>query len=138
MLRLRCPVSLQSFGTLRARTGVIVDNLLLYVTGGFAFANTERTVALTFPGAPQFNQGPFTDEKTRWGWTMGFGTEWAFAPNWSFKSEVLYARFETEESTCTCRSARLRRPDLPVRFEHDSSAWVTRIGINYRFGGGRY
>ena len=129
-------VSLESFGTIRARTGVIVDNLLLYVTGGFAYANTERTAALTVLGFPQFNQGPFTDEKTRWGWTMGFGTEWQFAPNWSFKSEVLYARFETEEATRTCTAAALcGAANLPLRFEHDSSAWVTRIGINYKFGG---
>jgi outer membrane immunogenic protein len=128
--------SLQSFGTIRTRTGVIVDNVLLYVTGGLAFANTERSVALTFPGAPQFNQGPFTDEKTRWGLALGFGAEWAFAPNWSWKTEVLYARFEKEENTFTCRL--LCNPDRPVRFEHESSAWVTRFGINYRFGGGTY
>jgi outer membrane immunogenic protein len=131
-------VSLESFGTVRARTGVIVDNLLLYVTGGLAYANTERTVALTFaPPLNGLNQGPFTDEKTRWGWTMGFGTEWQFASNWSFKSEVLYARFETEESTRTCGVLLCGVP-TPVRFEHDSSAWVTRFGINYRFGGGTY
>ena len=128
-------VSLQSFGTIRARTGVIVDNLLLYVTGGFAYANTERTVALTVLNEPQLNQGPFTDEKTRWGWTMGFGTEWQFAPNWSLKSEVLYARFETGEATHTCVLLCGNVP-TPLRFEHESSAWVTRIGINYRFGGG--
>ena len=70
------------------------------MTGGLAYANTERTVALTIPflGISE----AFSDEKTRWGWTMGFGTEWQFAPNWSFKSEVLYARFETEERTLTC------------------------------------
>jgi opacity protein-like surface antigen len=94
------------------------------VTGGFAYANTERSVALTFPTAPQLNQGPFSDDKTRWGWTAGFGTD----PNWSLKSEVLYARFETEENTFTCRL--LCNPDRAC------SAWVTRIGLNYRFGGG--
>ncbi len=67
---------------------------------------------------------------------MGFGAEWAFAPNWSWKTEVLYARFEKEENTFTCRI--LCNPDRPVRFEHESSAWVTRFGINYRFGGGTY
>ena len=123
--------SLQSFGTLRARSGVIVDNLLLYVTGGLAYANTERSVALAFPTAPQFNHGPFSDEKTRWGWTMGFGTEWSFATNWSLKSEVFYARFETEETAFICRL--ICEPNRPVRFEHESEAWVTRIGINYRF-----
>ena len=126
-------VSLQSFGTIRARTGVIVDNVLLYLTGGFAYANTERTVAFTVAGAPQLNLGPFTDEKTRWGWTMGFGTEWQFAPNWSWKSEVLYARFETDESSRACGVALCGVP-TNLRFEHDSSAWVTRIGINYYFG----
>lgn len=122
--------SLQGFGTVRARSGVIVDNLLLYVTGGLAYVDTEQSVALTVPG---FNQGPFSDEKTRWGWTAGFGTEYSFAPNWSFKSEVLYARFETEENALTCTFC---DPNRQVRFEHESSAWVTRVGINYRFGGG--
>ena len=126
---LRASSSLESFGTLRARTGVIVDNLLLYVTGGLAYANTERSVALF---TQNIAVGPFTDEQTRWGWTMGFGTEWQFAPNWSFKSEVLYARFETEETTRICT---LCVPDRSFRFEHESSAWVTRLGINYRFGG---
>ena len=134
---LRVSSNLQGFGTIRARSGVIVDNLLLYVTGGFAYANTERTVALIVPTAPEFNQGPFTDEKTRWGWTMGFGTEWQIAPNWSFKSEVLYARFETGEATHTCVLLCGGVP-TPLRFEHESSAWVTRMGINYRFGGGGY
>ena len=130
-------VSLQSFGTIRARTGIIVDNVLLYLTGGLAYANTERSVELIWNPNPALNQGPFTDEKTRWGWTMGFGTEWKFAPNWSFKSEVLYARFETDESTRTC-GVNLCGGAAPtsVRFEHDSSAWVSRIGINYYFGGG--
>ena len=128
-------VSLQSFGTVRARTGVIVDNVLLYVTGGLAYANTERTVEVSIPflGISE----AFSDEKTRWGWTMGFGTEWQFAPNWSFKSEVLYARFETAERTHTCVVLCGGVP-TPFRFEHDSSAWVTRIGVNYRFGGGTF
>jgi outer membrane immunogenic protein len=125
-------VSLESFGTIRARTGVIVDNLLLYVTGGFAYANTERTVNLNIPALGISES--FSDDKTRWGWVMGFGTEWQFAPSWSFKSEVLYARFETEEATGTCTLLCGGVP-TPVRFEHDSSAWVTRIGINYKFGG---
>jgi len=131
---LRVSSSLQGFGTIRARSGVIVDNLLLYVTGGFAYANTERSVALTFANFPQFNQGPFSDDKTRWGWTVGFGAEWSLASNWSLKTEALFARFETEENAFTCRL--LCEPNRTVRFEHESSAWVARIGVNYRFGGG--
>ena len=40
--------SLKNFGTIRGRTGVVVDNLLLYVTGGLAFARTERSIELSF------------------------------------------------------------------------------------------
>jgi outer membrane immunogenic protein len=31
------------FGTLRTRGGIVVDNILLYVTGGLAYANFDRT-----------------------------------------------------------------------------------------------
>src|SRR5262249_52718715 len=34
----------EGFGTLRTRTGVVVDQLLLYVTGGFAWADTKDSV----------------------------------------------------------------------------------------------
>jgi len=77
------------FGTLRTRTGVVVDNLLLYATGGLALAKTrnswqavdESTLTETF-----------TDSATRWGWTAGVGTEWALSNNLSIKSEALYVR----------------------------------------------
>ena len=136
--------SLKSFGTIRGRTGVVVDNLLLYVTGGFAFARTERDVALTFLNEPQLNQA-FSSDKTRWGWTAGFGAEWALggwgkAPvgggNWSIKFETLFARFETEERTFDCTL--VCETPRSFRFEHESSAWVTRIGLNYRFDFGKY
>ena len=125
--------SLQSFGTVRTRAGVVVDNLLLYVTGGVAYANTERSVALNIP-ALGISEA-FSADKTRWGWVAGFGTEYQFGfnSNWSFKTEVLYARFQTEENTFTTPG--LIVAPRTVRFEHESSAWVTRIGINYKFGG---
>ena len=69
------------FGTLRTRGGVVIDNVLLYVTGGLAFARFNNSLAV-------FEDGPatttaFAADRTRWGWTAGVGTEWAFAPNWS-------------------------------------------------------
>src|SRR5882757_2248908 len=35
---------LKSFGTLRSKTGVVVDNVMLYVTGGFAWARVNNSV----------------------------------------------------------------------------------------------
>ena len=111
-----------------------MDNLLLYVTGGLAYAKNDRSVALSIPvlGISE----AFSSDKTRLGWTAGFGSEWQFAPSWSLKSEVLYARFQTEETSFNCTI--VCAPARPVRFENESSAWVTRIGVNYRFGGNAY
>jgi outer membrane immunogenic protein len=134
--------SLKNFGTIRGRTGVVVDNLLLYVTGGLAFARTERSIELSFALIPEENEA-FSSSNTRWGWTAGFGAEWALggwgkAPvgggNWSIKLETLFARFEPRENTFICA---LRCDNVPFRFEHDSSAWTTRIGLNYRFDWGK-
>ena len=38
---------LRGLGSLRTRAGVVVDNLLIYVTGGLAFANFSRTYTQT-------------------------------------------------------------------------------------------
>ena len=89
------------FGTVRARSGVIVDNVLIYATGGFAYANFARSYSI-FEDAPA-TTSTFTWNNTRWGWTAGVGTEWAFAPNWSLKSEC---------STCASRRTPPPRPAL--------------------------
>jgi outer membrane immunogenic protein len=127
---------LRGFGTIRARSGVVVDNLLLYVTGGFAFAKFDRTASGAFfagkNGCESFCAEAFEQSRTRWGWTAGVGAEWALWSNWSIKSEFLYARFQRDEQTvfCTvfCETPR------NFRFESNDSLWTTRIGLNYRFG----
>lgn len=123
---------LEWFGTARVRTGVVVDNLLLYATGGLAFANFKKSA--TF-----FEDGPATTgvlnwNKNRLGWTAGVGTEWSFAPNWSLKSEVLYMRFEKDETTFT-GVAPIGNTGVPYRFDSQDQVFISRIGVNYRFGG---
>ena len=82
---------LRGMGSLRTRGGIVVDNVLVYVTGGLSFANFSRTYTQTDLNAPATEV--FSHSNSRWGWAAGFGTEWAFASNWSLKSEVLYNRF---------------------------------------------
>ena len=82
---------LRGFGSIRARSGVVVDNLLLYVTGGLAFAKFERTASGAFfagkYGCTYSCTEAFEQSRTRWGWTAGVGAEWALWSNWSIKSE---------------------------------------------------
>ena len=64
---------------------------------------------------------------------MGVGTEWAMWGNWSLQSEVLYARFEKDETSFTC-AVFCGTPESK-RFDHHDSVWISKIGLNYRFGG---
>src|SRR6187402_1241932 len=67
------------FGTARVRTGIVVDNVMLYATGGLVYANFNRNLTV-FEDAPA-TSAAFASSRTRWGWTAGLGTEWSFAPN---------------------------------------------------------
>lgn len=121
------------FGTLRTRSGVVVDNLLLYITGGFAWANFNRNLV--------YNDGvgdvqAFSSSKTRLGFVVGAGTEWALNANWSVVSEFLYMGFEKETPSYVCTS--LGCPGgvgTPFQYEFKDNEWVARIGVNYRWGG---
>jgi len=116
---------LSSFGTARTRTGIIVDDVMLYVTGGLAWANINNTITNNFILNEQYNFS-----STNWGWTAGVGSEWKFAGNWSLKSEVLYMQFKEHQDT-------FFSPTFGnARFTGSDSAVVGRIGLNYIFGGG--
>jgi outer membrane immunogenic protein len=121
---------LRWFGTLRTRTGVVVDNLLLYVTGGLAYANIRRD-ALFFEDNDPPGPETFSTSRTRFGWTAGAGTEWAINANWSLKSEFLYMQFGKDEKTFT---SQIISGGQQFRLKNEDSAWVGRIGLNYRFG----
>jgi outer membrane immunogenic protein len=119
------------FGTLRARTGIVVDNLLLYATGGFAYANFDRSWA--FFEDVSGTTTTFAAQKTLFGWTGGVGTEWAWNSNWSMQSEVLYMRFASDD-TRVSGTPPAGAAGVTYRLGSQDSAWITRIGLNYRWG----
>lgn len=111
--------------TARLRGGVALDNLLLYVTGGLAAARFRTTYTDFNGGATPFDTVTFSE--WRWGWTAGFGTEWAWTPNLTLKSEVLYANFADREHSYAF-------PGFgPATFTHSDAVWISRVGLNYRF-----
>jgi outer membrane immunogenic protein len=89
--------SLDFIGTVRGRLGwLVMPTLLVYGTGGFAYAgasfNSATTVSNNF-FAPEVFPGAYAGvnfNDTRTGWTAGGGLEWMFWPNWSAKVEYLY------------------------------------------------
>jgi outer membrane immunogenic protein len=75
-------------GSIRARLGVAFDRVLLYGTGGAAFAGITNAYSIGFP----FFLSE-TISKTRAGWTAGGGIEYAVTNNWSIRAEYRYSDF---------------------------------------------
>jgi outer membrane immunogenic protein len=101
-----------AFGTARARLGYTVDRVMVYGTGGFAWAHNRVA-----------DIAGVRDDTTHFGWTAGAGVEYAFAPNWSAKVEYLYADYGSENY------------NLTVPTNVDLKTNTVKFGVNYLFGG---
>jgi outer membrane immunogenic protein len=75
-------------GSIRGRLGIAFDRVLLYGTGGAAFSNVKNDYRLGFPF---FLEESIT--KTRTGWTVGGGLDYAITNNWSIGAEYRYSDF---------------------------------------------
>jgi outer membrane immunogenic protein len=108
--------------TARGRAGYAVNNLLFYVTGGYAAAGVET-------GIKDASTNAFiaSATSTRSGWTGGGGIEWGFLPNWSAKFEWLFVKFQDKPFITALGDG----PRSAVTLDDN----VVRAGINYRFGG---
>jgi len=62
--------------------------------------------------------------KTKVGWTLGAGVEYAMWSNWSVKVEYLYA--DLGKSSCGAATCGI---DTDVTFKTS----IVRAGVNYRF-----
>lgn len=111
----------------RTRIGVAFDRMAVFLTSGFALANTRTTWLANF-GAP-FN-GEVELNQWRWGWVAGFGSEWAWTDRISIRSEVLYVDL-LDNTTRT-----LFYPAVPqyANFTHSDSFWISRMGVIIKFG----
>ena len=123
----------------RGRAGFAVDRALFYVTGGAAVAGIGGSTTTVVNSATiAIPAGTFTatngGDRTRWGWTVGGGIEWAFSPNWSVAGEYRYTDFGNRNNAF----------DVPDGFggvfaTGTSSNRLTveqaTFRLNYRFGG---
>jgi len=103
--------------TERLRAGYAIDRTLLFVTGGYAGIDTTASYANVL-GAPAGQQSVW-----RSGGVVGFGAEYAFTNNISFKAEYLYAPFSSASYFGGTEAA-----------EKDNfSMNVVRAGLNFHF-----
>jgi outer membrane immunogenic protein len=102
------------FGTVRGRIGYAFDRLMIYATGGLAYADYKMT-------ASGFGLSASSDT-SRAGWTAGAGVEWMFAPQWSTKVEYLY--WDTGSTSATL---------FGIAYTGRARDSIARVGLNYHF-----
>jgi outer membrane immunogenic protein len=96
------------FGTIRGRAGYAMNNVLIYLTGGFAY------------GLGRVDLGAATESQFHGGWTIGGGVEVGLTPNWSAKAEYLYVELGNQGYVLT-------------GVQNGFQSNVFRLGVNYRF-----
>jgi outer membrane immunogenic protein len=115
--------NLRGLGSVTGRLGYTWGPALLYVKGGYAFA--DRNDSLTFNAVPQ----PFAlNSNHDNGFTVGAGLEYMFAQNWSAKVEYQYYNFG--------KTSFVTPPVLTAFGSTRNDEHTVKAGINYRFNWG--
>ena len=118
--------SLDWFGTVRGRLGLIASQVLIYGTGGLAYGRVSESVSNHVVPPPP--SGSFSSSDVRFGWVLGAGVEWAPANAWSVKAEYLHV----DLGSSTGRTHPGPDDFLDYRFRHEYE--IARIGFNYNWG----
>lgn len=125
-------VSADWLSTIRGRLGFTQNNWLVYGTGGLAITRVQFSDTLaditTIPGA-----NSMSTEKTAFGWTAGAGVEWMYSSALSLKVEYLYVDFENVSVSNPYILSGAVIPGNEFVNNHELSANIARVGVNWRF-----
>jgi outer membrane immunogenic protein len=140
--------TVESFGTIRARAGVVLaPPLLLYGTGGLAFGQVRENLSVPAVATKGLTAGGFSyactigtacfagsASQTLFGWSAGAGAEYAITSNLIFRTELLYVHLAspTVTATATAVAAGTTPASIAAGFSPVYFA-VMRAGLNYRF-----
>ena len=109
------------FGTTRARLGYLPTNrFMVYATGGVAYGKVETYGSID-------GVGGFSNSKTRVGYTVGAGAEYAITSNWTVKSEYLYTDLGKTKFNLNATEW------VRMNVETKSAFHTVRVGVNYKF-----
>lgn len=127
--------------TVRGRVGWTAGNLMLYGTGGVAFADIKTSFT-----ANCANDGCATSSATnttsassstiRTGWVVGAGIEWMFSPAWMLRVEYLHADVGNVTSLFSLPAADcFNAGPCGATLSRDVRYDIGRVGVSYKFGG---
>jgi outer membrane immunogenic protein len=123
-----CSAKTNWIGDITGRLGFTIDRLLVYIKGGYAWADTDYSANLAL--------GPIaistSASDTRSGGLLGGGVEYAFMPNWTAKLEYNYIDFGNETLIFP-----ITIPVIPLTInpavDIDHRIHVVKVGVNYKF-----
>lgn len=124
------------FGTVRARVGYTpTERLLVYGTGGLAYGKVKTSYNWQYDiDGENFIDTGFSTSKTKAGWTIGAGAEYAITNNWTFKSEYLYTDLGKANSRATLYDYNENGAFGATGDVSSSVKFHTvRVGLNYKF-----
>jgi len=124
-----------SLATIRPRIGIVSDRILIYATGGVAFASASYTETYTdqFNGGANAAFGIATASRNLVGWTAGAGWEWAWTDHVSVKAEYLFSSFPTLNGLGTIAETGNPGATNALHGSADLTIQTARLGLNYRF-----
>ncbi len=122
------------FGSARGRVGLTNGPLLVYATGGVAWAKASmamQTISITGP----LTMSELSGNAWHVGYVLGGGVEWKFAENWSISAEYLHYNF----GSAAYDPKGLAYAGTESEFKHhelakgDLQMQVARGALNFRF-----
>jgi outer membrane immunogenic protein len=129
-------------GTIRARGGLVLNNALLYVTGGAAWADVTQSGVEFHNRTNLANFGTPTgttangSSTTVWGAVIGAGVEYALSSNWTVGGEYLHTMYQHTSANIVKAdgtNACVNNPPSTCVITSQLTTDVARIRFNYKF-----
>ena len=114
--------------TATGRLGYAWDRVLFYGKGGAAWVGASNP-GISIGGVPTALTG---GNNSNFGWTAGFGLEWAFWNNWSLRAEYDFVGLGNHTYT-VAPGPTIFAGDV-ITYSYPSFSIMT-LGVNYKFGG---
>lgn len=145
-----CKVFPREIATFTGRLGYLADRggrMLVYGKAGVAWMRSQVAVnpnnaglnGFALTGDPNVEGDPTNQVVSAWGWTIGAGVEYAFAPKWSLDVGYQYLRFnagtvQTPQTIDVTSAGHVTTVPGGGSSSLAQDMHIARLGLNYHFG----
>lgn len=122
---------LEYLGTVRGRLGFAYDRALVYATGGLAYGGVKNDTTFAVPDLGAAWGGG--ENKTRFGYAVGGGLEYAITNTISTRIEYLYYDLGSKKYNVVAQNAAATATGASLLVDSKARGSIVRGGINFRF-----